>query len=95
MSPNGVDHIVAKQHAANNVCEIEASVLCACFHCLKVFQPFEIRQWLFDEPTALCPFCMCDSVIGTASGFLLTPSFVQHMQWYWFYRQRDPASGLQ
>jgi hypothetical protein len=51
--------------------EIARSVMCGCRHCLSLFTPVEITEWV-DEPedrprgkgrTALCPSCGVDSVL--------------------------------
>lgn len=48
---------------------IEASKLCACFSCLKVFSPELIMSWTDENDTALCPCCEIDTVVpAPASG---------------------------
>lgn len=67
-----------------------ASGVCGCFCCLRTFPPAEIEEWVDEDPrtgigrTALCPHCGIDSVIGSASGFAITPELLQRMQAYWF-----------
>lgn len=34
-----------------------------CFHCQSTFASGEIRQWVDDRQTALCPRCGIDSVL--------------------------------
>jgi hypothetical protein len=41
----------------------------------------EIKSY---EPTARCPRCGIDSVIGSASGYPITREFLQTMKSYWF-----------
>ena len=36
------------------------------------------------EPTALCPYCHIDSVIGDAAGFPIIPKFLKAMNKRWF-----------
>jgi len=87
---------LAHEHSSQHRPEVLASDLCGCFYCLATFMPSEIRDWV-DWPegtpeereldlgtTALCPRCGIDSVIGRASGFPITPAFLDRMQARWF-----------
>ena len=58
--------------------------MCGCFYCLTVFRPDEITWWVDGEMTAVCPHCSIDSVIGSASGYPLTPEFLTRMKQHWF-----------
>jgi hypothetical protein len=40
-----------------------AGTACGCFYCEAVFTADEIREWVDDELTALCPRCGIDSVL--------------------------------
>jgi hypothetical protein len=56
---------------------------------MERFQPNEITEWCDEDSmgagqTALCPRCGIDSVIGSASGFPLTPEFLEAMNRRWF-----------
>ena len=65
--------------------QIEKSEKCGCFFCGEIFTPSEITDYLPDEPpTAECPFCHTDSVIGDASGFPITKDFLKKMKKRWF-----------
>jgi hypothetical protein len=37
-----------------------------------------------EEPTALCPYCYTDSVLGDASGYPITEEFLKEMNKRWF-----------
>jgi hypothetical protein len=86
----------AHRHAAQHRREIEASELCGCFYCASTFAPSEIEDWVdWPEGTpdeleneagtcALCPHCGVDSVIGSASGYPITPEFLSAMRTHWF-----------
>jgi hypothetical protein len=75
----------AYEHSDSNQAEVRASEECGCFHCLAVFPPEAVRRWIGDgDFAALCPRCGLDSVIGSASGFPLTPEFLTLMQQHWF-----------
>jgi len=79
------DHITAHRHCIDHRDEIEASETCGCFHCLFVFPPSKIVDWV-DDPgvTALCPKCGIDSVIGSASGYPISAKFLRKMKRHWF-----------
>jgi hypothetical protein len=45
----------------------------------------ENDEWIrSDNPTAFCPFCGIDSVIGESSGYPITKEFMQKMYDHWF-----------
>lgn len=60
------------------------SDLCGCFYCLDTFDYANIEEWTDNEDTALCPNCKIDSVIGSDSGYPITPEFLKAMYEYWF-----------
>ncbi len=37
---------------------------CGCFYCLSTFPGAEIREWIDEGTTALCPKCGIDSVLS-------------------------------
>jgi len=76
-------HIAAHRHCIRHRRELEASEWCGCFCCLAIFKPEAVQRWLTDG-TALCPECGIDSVIGSASGYLITREFLERMHRHWF-----------
>lgn len=87
----------AHRHSAGHRAELLASERCGCFHCLAVFSPQAIDEWIdaADDAdadsddnevgtTALCPACGIDAVIGSAAGFPLQGEFLQAMRARWF-----------
>jgi len=69
--------------------QIMQSTLCGCFHCMSTFSPDEIIEWTDQNnplgPTAFCPKCAIDSVIGSSSGFPISDiNFLRQMNQYWF-----------
>jgi hypothetical protein len=81
---DNTDHIKAHDHSFNHLEEIRSSDLCGCFYCLKIFHPSEIKKFLEDEETVLCPYCEMDSVIGSNSGYPITEKFLGLIGDYWF-----------
>ena len=55
------------RHTRANRMELEASEVCGCIACERIYFPSEIVRWV-DEETALCPHCGVDAVVGSASG---------------------------
>lgn len=60
-----------------------------------MYSPAEIVDWIDPAPemtaelgrcgqTASCPYCGIDAVIGDASGYPLTPEFLDAMRGQWF-----------
>lgn len=82
----------AHAHCALHRAEVERSSVCGCFYCRETFEPTAIREWIADRnvirgatgETALCPRCGIDSVIGSASGYPITPDFLARMRARWF-----------
>jgi hypothetical protein len=78
----------AHKHAFLNREELLASTSCGCFYCLRIFPPGEIVEWIDTrndiDMTALCPYCGIDSVIGAASGYPITQTFLKAMHQHWF-----------
>lgn len=60
---------------------VEASEVCGCFYCCRIFEPKLIVEWIDSGQTALCPVCGIDSVLPTA----LNPVF-GHL---WFLRAME------
>jgi len=64
--------------------ELSDSDYCGCFYCLDIYSPEEVKSWCDKGVTALCPKCGIDSVLGSASGFLVTKDLLEKMQKHWF-----------
>ena len=61
---------------------VERSKLVGCFYCLRTFPPAEIREWIDNGETALCPHCGIDSVLPDSVD--LSDEFRKAMHHYWF-----------
>jgi hypothetical protein len=63
------------------------SKLCGCFHCLSIFPPSEIADWvdeLKDCPrgpgkTAMCPKCDIDAVLPENEIYKITKELLENM----------------
>jgi hypothetical protein len=76
-------------HATRNRAELLAGELCGCYHCLRLFSPEALGEddWCDErdgEPTALCPYCGVDAVIGSGSGMELTGEALARLHSVWF-----------
>lgn len=85
--PEGIR--TAYSHSSGHRAEVMASETCGCFHCLEVFPPSEITDWvdendLGEGQTAFCPRCGIDSIIGDRSGFSVSRKFLKEMKAFWF-----------
>ncbi|MEH6993745.1 cytoplasmic protein [Neobacillus drentensis] len=64
--------------------DLERDQVCGCFHCLKIYSPSEITEWVDDDDTALCPYCGIDSVLGESAGYPITEQFLNGLHKAWF-----------
>jgi hypothetical protein len=90
------DVIAAHKRSSDHRAEVQGSSLCGCFHCLAIFEPRAITDWVDWPPgtredeqldlgtTAMCPECGIDSVIGANSGYPITKEFLSQMRRHWF-----------
>lgn len=81
------DYVLAHRHCIFNQTEIQNSEQCGCFYCGAIFAPQAIQKWVSEtrgEPTALCPECEIDAVIGSVSGYPIDAAFLQLMHDHWF-----------
>ena len=88
MSKNEKDDIVgAHKYSANHKTKLLKDKKCGCFHCMKIFSPSEITDWIEDDTdqTAICPHCGIDAVIGENSGLPITKEFLEKMYEHWFF----------
>lgn len=78
----------AHKHSIRNESELSHSPVCGCFYCGKIFGFKDIKDFITEENhsirTAICPYCGIDSVIGSASGYDITPEFLNELYKYWF-----------
>lgn len=81
---------IAYLHSSNNKPELEKSSRCGCFCCLRMYDPKQIAGYVFaDNPidrlgTAVCPYCMVDSVLPESADYSLSEEFLEKMADRWF-----------
>jgi len=75
--------IEAHKASSRNRDTVLRSEVCGCFYCCRILKPAEVTQWTIND-TAICPYCWVDSVLGSASGYPVTPEFLKAMAGYWF-----------
>ena len=89
------DSYLKEAHLASfaNKKSLKKDKVCGCFHCLKIFDPKEIKKYIPErgllsiitgESTAVCPHCGTDSVLGENSGFPITKEFLTEMKNHFF-----------
>lgn len=86
MDPNN-PVFTAHAHCINNRDELARSEWCGCFYCATILRSSEISEWTYEPDggeSACCPRCKTDSVIGSASGYPITPEFLDRMCSHWF-----------
>jgi hypothetical protein len=71
------------RHTRANQMELEASEVCGCIACERIYFPSEIARWL-EDGTALCPHCGVDAVVGSASGIPIMPGVLRRAHERWF-----------
>jgi hypothetical protein len=71
------------RHTRANRMELEASEVCGCIACERIYFPSEIVRWV-DEETAMCPHCGVDAVVGSASGIPIMPGVLRRGHERWF-----------
>jgi len=55
-----------------------------CFHCKRSGVPIDIKEWVDNGKTALCPYCNIDAVLPDSLWFKLTPELLEEMHYKWF-----------
>lgn len=71
--------IIAHSYSFKNKDDVSKSNKCSCFHCFKTFPAMEIDTFLSEKDgneTALCPYCMCDTIICDASKVAISDDLI-------------------
>jgi hypothetical protein len=74
--PIPLDAYRLPRHMHHNRAEIREADLCGCISCEQIFQRYEIERWVGAGTTAVCPRCDTAAVVGSGSGFELTPELL-------------------
>lgn len=70
---------IAHGYSFKNKDVVSQSNKCSCFHCFRTFPAKEIETYLNEKDgkeTALCLYCMCDTIIGDDSGVELSDDLI-------------------
>ena len=78
-----------QDHSYQNKKEIEKSKDCGCFFCLCMLKPEDIKKWVDNGETAICPRCGIDSVIGDGSGVKVSAALLTKL---YFERFEDDSN---
>ena len=90
MTKDQIKELLNIQHyrSFRNERQIKESQICGCFYCKSIFNPEDVTEWCDNDgngdPTALCPNCGIDSVLGDKCGVRITPSFLELMNLQFF-----------
>jgi hypothetical protein len=91
--------LAAYRHTMKNRAELASSSSCGCCACMEIFAPAEVVAWTgldmndFNNPqavdaatveTAVCPRCGNEALIGSSSGYEISPQFLSQMNQAWF-----------
>ena len=74
----------AHRQSADHRDVVLRSRVCGCFHCLEMFTPERIEEWVDEGQTACCPRCGDEAVLGDAGDYPITPEFLVEMRRHWF-----------
>jgi len=77
--------VEAHKYSSRHKKLVEESSICSCFYCLTIYPTGDIKEWVPNEDTAICPHCGIDSVLPSNSGLPVTePDFLRQMHKHWF-----------
>ncbi len=80
--------------AFHNKGEIDFCNKCGCYHCFKVFPKEEIKKWVDNSKTAVCPYCEVDAVLPDTA-YNLTEESLKEINEFWFTQgQNRPSRDL-
>lgn len=84
----GIEQIEQRLRDVHDKCRdhrtsVLASTECGCFCCCSKFPPTQIKEWVRDEGTAICPNCGIDSVLGNKD-VSITEELLVEMREAWF-----------
>jgi hypothetical protein len=71
-------------YAIHNRPSLEKVDKCGCYCCLAIFNPKDIKEWVDNDDTAMCPYCEIDSVIPECNDYLLNIEFLTRVKEHYF-----------
>ena len=71
-------------YCSHNKALIDSSERCYCFYCKSTVDKMEIKEYVDDGQTALCPRCNRDSVIPDGIDENIDETTISEMHDYWF-----------
>ena len=74
----------ASKHSRRNRDTIIQGDSCACYYCLKTYNPDAIIVWIDRGKTALCPKCDVDAVLSNLHGYPFTKDALIQLHNKWF-----------
>jgi hypothetical protein len=74
----------AAKFAIHNRNQLERVNICGCYYCFKIFEPKEIKEWVDEDDTAMCPYCEIDSVLPEAPDCIITEDLLKKINKYYF-----------
>ena len=78
----------AHMYSIYNEQTVKESHMCGCFYCGQVFPAEEVTETTIEfgnnPDTALCPYCMIDSILPDSKWKDLSPTFLDKMHDYFF-----------
>jgi Zn finger protein HypA/HybF involved in hydrogenase expression len=72
--------------AMKNRLMVEQSTNAGCFHCLKIFNAKDIKEYTDNEKTVICPLCGIDSVVGD-NGIELSEDILKKAHQFWYVKR--------
>lgn len=79
-----IDIRMAPRIAMRNKSALAFVSECACYHCLKVYCPTEIKEWTDENNTAICPYCNVDAVLPVNTSDDKNIEVLSKIHKYWF-----------
>ncbi len=79
-----MDFRIVPKFAIHNRKLLDKVSECACYHCCKVYQPSDIKEWTDKDDTALCPLCGVDAVLPIYEESEKEIEFLTKLNKYWF-----------
>ena len=83
-----MDIRMAPKLAINNKTNLKLANECACYYCLKSFNYENVKEWVDNNDTAICPFCSVDAVVPIYEEKDGDIEFLSKIRKYWFGNDR-------